>query len=44
MSFLPKENPKLSGIDISSICIPAFEVGGDYYDFIQLDQKNWELL
>ena len=40
MSFLPKENPKLSGIDISSICIPAFEVGGDYYDFIQLDQKK----
>ena len=36
MSFLPKENPKYEGIDIDSVCIPALEVGGDYYDFINL--------
>lgn len=40
MSFLPKVNPVLDGIDISSICIPAFEVGGDYYDFIQLSDNK----
>ncbi len=40
MSFLPKENPTLKGIDIASICIPAFEVGGDYYDFIQLGKNK----
>ena len=39
MSFLPKENPILKGIDIASICIPAFEVGGDYYDFIRSRKK-----
>ncbi len=40
MSFLPKENPTLKGIDIASICIPAFEVGGDYYDFIHLEKNK----
>jgi len=40
MSFLPKENPDLKGIDISSTCIPAFEVGGDYYDFIRLGKNK----
>jgi hypothetical protein len=40
MSFLPKENPVLNGIDIASTCIPAFEVGGDYYDFIHLGQDK----
>ncbi|HNW60694.1 MAG TPA: PP2C family protein-serine/threonine phosphatase [bacterium] len=36
MSFLPKENPRLPGLEISSTCVPASEVGGDYYDFIDL--------
>jgi len=40
MSFLPKENPVLAGIDIASTCIPAFEVGGDYYDFIHLGKAK----
>ena len=40
MSFLPKGNPILKGIDIASICIPAFEVGGDYYDFIHLGKNK----
>ena len=40
MSFLPRGNPILKGIDIASICIPAFEVGGDYYDFIHLGKNK----
>jgi len=36
MSLLPKENPLAEGYDIAGICIPALEVGGDYYDFFQL--------
>lgn len=35
-TFLPREKPKLAGIDIGSMCLPANEVGGDYYDFIPL--------
>ena len=37
LSFLPREKPKLKGIDVASICIPATEVGGDYYDFFEID-------
>ncbi len=38
MSLLPKGNPLVEGYDIAGICLPALEVGGDYYDFIQLEQ------
>ena len=40
MSFLPKTNPVLDGVDIVSLCIPALEVGGDYYDFINLEKNK----
>jgi serine phosphatase RsbU (regulator of sigma subunit) len=36
MSFLPKGNPAIASLDIASRCVPALEVGGDYYDFIEL--------
>lgn len=36
MSFLPKHNPSMEGLDIAAKCIPAQEVGGDYFDFIEL--------
>jgi phosphoserine phosphatase RsbU/P len=37
MGFLPKENPKIPKLDIAARCIPAHEVGGDYYDFISIN-------
>ena len=40
MSFLPKENPRVPGLDIDSRCVPALEVGGDYYDFIRFSPKR----
>ncbi|MEW5800051.1 MAG: SpoIIE family protein phosphatase [Bacteroidota bacterium] len=40
MSLLPKENPHVAGFDIAGICIPAFEVGGDYYDFVYLGDNK----
>jgi serine phosphatase RsbU (regulator of sigma subunit) len=40
MSFLPKENPQVPGLDIDSRCVPAHEVGGDYYDFVRLGPKK----
>ncbi|HAV23598.1 MAG: hypothetical protein A3H45_12595 [Ignavibacteria bacterium RIFCSPLOWO2_02_FULL_55_14] len=36
MSFLPKSNPSVPHLEIASRCAPALEVGGDYYDFIDL--------
>lgn len=38
--ILPEKNPRLEGISISSVFIPAFEVGGDYYDFFKLDNNK----
>ncbi len=35
-NFLPRSTPNIKGLDIASLCSPAKEVGGDYYDFIQL--------
>jgi hypothetical protein len=32
LSMLPRELPRLPGLDIAAITLPAAEVGGDYYD------------
>ncbi len=39
-SLLPKENPTIQGIDIFGRTIPAKQVGGDYYDFIRIDDSH----
>ncbi len=36
LGLLPKERPAMEGFDVAGICVPANEVGGDYFDFIQL--------
>jgi hypothetical protein len=36
MKLLPKESPRLPGYDVAGTCLPATEVGGDYFDFINL--------
>jgi sigma-B regulation protein RsbU (phosphoserine phosphatase) len=40
MNFLPKSNPELTGYEIAGKSVPAFNVGGDYYDFIRLDDHR----
>lgn len=39
-SLLPSKNPELAELQISARCLPASEVGGDYYDYINFDQNN----
>ncbi|WP_445665201.1 PP2C family protein-serine/threonine phosphatase [Fodinibius sp. AD559] len=39
-SFLPLETPRFKSLDLAAICKPAYETGGDYYDFIQLDDHR----
>jgi sigma-B regulation protein RsbU (phosphoserine phosphatase) len=34
MASLPQFTPRISGLDIAGISIPAFEVGGDYFDYL----------
>jgi phosphoserine phosphatase RsbU/P len=38
--ILPAKNPEYKNLNISSIFIPAFEVGGDYYDFFEISDKK----
>ncbi len=39
-NLLPSSNPQLDGFNIAGKSIPAKEVGGDYYDFITIDENN----
>ena len=38
--LLPKEAPKLSGLDISGVSLYSEETGGDYYDYISLTETR----
>ena len=43
MDLLPKEAPVLEGYDIAGVSIPAKAVGGDYFDFIHLNDHSLAL-
>ncbi len=38
--LLPQQLPRFNTVEIDALSTPAFEVGGDYYDFMQLDAEN----
>ena len=38
--ILPAKDPDFSDLSISSVFIPAFEVGGDYYDFFEISKNK----
>ena len=40
VGLLPKTSPQLKGFDISGTCLPAKEVGGDYFDFVTLSPSK----
>lgn len=35
--LFPSRGGKSEGIEFEGLCVPAREIGGDYYDFLQLD-------
>lgn len=39
-SILPKVLPNIKGLDFGALMIPAKQVGGDFYDFIFLDDHH----
>ncbi len=39
-SFLPRKNPRAKGYDIAGRNVPSFQVGGDYYDFIEIVESQ----
>ncbi len=44
LSFLPREMPKLQGFRFGAHYQPAREIGGDFYDFIHLDDNRIGIL
>ncbi len=44
LSILPREIPKIAGLDIAARYIPMTAVAGDFYDFIVVDEKHLGVL
>ena len=44
MSLLPQGPLQMPGVALTALCVPAREVGGDYYDFLVLDDRRLGLL
>jgi len=40
MNLLPSQEPLMRGLRITGLCIPAMEVGGDYYDYFVIDKNR----
>jgi sigma-B regulation protein RsbU (phosphoserine phosphatase) len=43
-SFLPESPPRIEGVELAALNLPAKEVGGDFYDFIPVSQDKWGLV
>lgn len=44
MSLLPRGDIVVPGLSITALCVPAREVGGDYYDLLPLDDRRLGVL
>jgi ligand-binding sensor domain-containing protein len=43
LGIMPQSDPDLAEYDISGVCIPAYEVGGDFYDIFWQDREKTHL-
>lgn len=43
-SLLPRSSPFIPGMVVAGVSVPAGAVGGDWYDFIPLDDGRWVLV
>lgn len=43
-NLLPKKIPQIAGYDLGCFYLPSKEVGGDYYDYIQIDENHLGLI
>jgi serine phosphatase RsbU (regulator of sigma subunit) len=44
LAILPRETPKIQGLDIAARYIPMSSVAGDFYDFIVVDERHVGIL
>lgn len=40
MSIMPQKDPAVPGLDVSGTCLPAHQVGGDFFDYFQCDCED----
>jgi serine phosphatase RsbU (regulator of sigma subunit) len=40
LGLLPNSDPEIPGYSFASICIPTYEIGGDYFDYIPIDENR----
>ncbi len=43
LGLLPGVDPHIDGLDISGVCIPAMEVGGDFFEYLDFDPERSRL-
>lgn len=44
LGLLPDKVPEIKGLSLAGICIPAREIGGDYYDYLPGTGKTLDLV
>jgi serine phosphatase RsbU (regulator of sigma subunit) len=44
MSLLPQDTVTVAGVRVAALCLPAAEVGGDYYDLLPLSDTRMGVL
>ncbi len=40
LQVMPSADPLMRGMDVAGVCLPAAEVGGDYFDYMWLDDNE----
>jgi sigma-B regulation protein RsbU (phosphoserine phosphatase) len=43
-SLLPEFPPRIEGFELAALNLPARQVGGDFYDFIQVSKDKWGII
>jgi len=44
MRLLPVKMPDISGVDLDAFCMTANEIGGDFYDFIEVNEDRVDIV
>lgn len=42
--MIPEHPPKISGFDIAASYIPCFDIGGDFYDFLPINDSSFAVV
>ncbi|MHB8084878.1 MAG: PP2C family protein-serine/threonine phosphatase, partial [Dehalococcoidia bacterium] len=43
-SLLPESPPQIDGFELAAVNLPARQVGGDFYDFIPVQEDKWGII